>query len=89
MSKLVPVNDHVIIKPDEMGNETEGGIILPDAAKKRPETGRVLAVGARVKEKIAAGDRVLYDIEAGIDVETDGVKCLLMPERYVYGILGA
>ena len=88
MNTLTPANDFVLVRPDETSNETEGGIFLPDAAKKRPETGRVVAIGPKVKESISVGDRIVYDLYAGVDVESDGVAFLLMPIKEVYAVLG-
>ena len=87
MSMLKPVGEMVLVMPDETRDVTAGGILLPDAAKKVPETGVVLGVGDKVELPIAAGDRVLYDIYAGVDVESDGAKCLIMPVKEVYAVI--
>jgi len=43
--KFRPLGDRVLIKRVEDENKTEGGIIIPDAAKEKTQTGMVVAVG--------------------------------------------
>jgi len=43
MSKLIPLEDHVIVKPIEE-TTTESGIVLPETAKDKPQKGEVIAV---------------------------------------------
>ena len=45
--KFKPLQDRVIIKRLEEEEKTKGGIIIPDAAKEKPQEGRVVAVGQR------------------------------------------
>ncbi len=41
----VPINDWILVTPHVTAGETEGGILLPDSAKKRINKGNVEAVG--------------------------------------------
>jgi co-chaperonin GroES (HSP10) len=41
----VPLNDWVLITPDRTPDVSEGGIIMPDTAKKMMNRGNVMAVG--------------------------------------------
>ena len=42
---IIPLDDKVVILPQEEGEQTYGNIIIPDAGQERPEIGKVLAVG--------------------------------------------
>ena len=42
---ILPLNDKVVILPQEEGEQMYGNIIVPDAGKEKPEVGKVLAVG--------------------------------------------
>ena len=42
---LKPLGDRLVIRRFEASEKTTGGIILPDAAKNKPQKGKVLAVG--------------------------------------------
>ena len=43
--KLRPLDDRVVVKPQEAEETTAGGIVLPDSAKEKPQRGEVVAVG--------------------------------------------
>ena len=42
---LRPLDDRVVVEPHEAEDVTAGGIVLPDAAKEKPQRGKVVAVG--------------------------------------------
>ena len=59
--KVKPLQDRVVIKRLEEEGKTKGGIIIPDAAKEKPQEGRVSAVGSgRMTEK---GQRVPPEVK--------------------------
>lgn len=43
--KFRPLGDRVLIQLVEREEKTTSGIIIPDAAKEKPQTGKVIAVG--------------------------------------------
>ena len=43
--KLRPLEDRVLVKQLDAEDKTAGGIILPDAAKEKPQIGKVIAAG--------------------------------------------
>ena len=46
MSKqLLPLNDRVLIRPVDEGEQMYGNIVIPDMGKEKPEMGEVVAVG--------------------------------------------
>lgn len=95
--KIVPLNDQVVIRPAEAEQQTAGGIVLPDAARKKPQEGKVLAVGdgrrvdggeARAPLQVREGDRVLFSRWGGTAVEVNGEELLILSEEEVLAILG-
>ncbi len=42
---IKPLQDWVVVVPDEAREQSLGGIIIPDTAKEHPEQGKVVAVG--------------------------------------------
>ena len=42
---IIPLNDKIVILPQEEGEQMYGNIIVPDAGQEKPEIGTVLAVG--------------------------------------------
>ena len=86
--KVRPLDDRVVVEPLEAEDKSAGGILLPDAAKQKPQRGRVLAVGpGKLSDKgersavsVAKGDEVIYGRYSGNDVEVDGREVKIMRE---------
>ncbi|PNX99271.1 10 kDa chaperonin [Trifolium pratense] len=73
-TKVVPQADRVLIRLEELSQQTAGGILLPKSAVKfeRYLVGEVLNVGAEA-ENVKAGAKVLFnDVNAyEVDLGTD------------------
>jgi len=61
--KLRPLGDRVLVKCLEGQEKTAGGIIIPDNAKEKAQTGSVIAVGPGRKD--ANGNSIPLDIKEG------------------------
>ena len=93
--KLVPLGETVVIKRLEAEEKTPGGIVLPDAAREKPQQGRVLSVGdgrllrsgARANHQVSEGDRVLFPRYAGVEVVVDGQQLLVMNENEILAVV--
>ncbi len=85
---LKPLDDRVVIRPVDAEETTAGGIVLPDAAKEKPQRGKVLAVGPgrlldsgeRVAISVVIGDEVLFSKYGGTDIEVDGTEVKILRE---------
>jgi chaperonin GroES len=42
---LKPLEDRIVVKPNEAEERTASGLVIPDTAKEKPQQGKVLAVG--------------------------------------------
>lgn len=93
--RVVPLGDHVVIKPLEAAEATAGGIYLPDSSREKPRQGRVLSVGdgrrlksgKRVSPQVQEGDRVLFSPYAGNEVEVNGDIVRILSEQEVLAVL--
>jgi chaperonin GroES len=93
--KLKPLEDRIVVKPQEAEAVTAGGIVLPETAKEKPLMGKVVAIGdgklldsgKRGKMSVKKGDVVLYGKYGGSEVEIDGVEYKILREDEVLGII--
>ncbi len=91
---LRPLGDHVLVKPLSKEEKTQGGIILPDTAKEKPQAGEVIAVGpgrllengTRIQPEVKAGDKVIYARYGGTEIKLDSVEYLIMRENDILAI---
>lgn len=80
-----PLGDRVVIKNVETEETTKSGIVLPGAAKEKPQMAEVLAVGPggmvdgkEVTMHVKVGDKVIYSKYAGTEVKLDGKEMIIV-----------
>ena len=86
-----PLSDRVLVLPNPAEEKTAGGLFIPDTAKEKPHTGKVVAAGpgtAEVKMEVAVGDTVLYGKYAGTEIHIDGEDYLIMKQSDIMAVLG-
>lgn len=93
---LKPLEDRIVVRPDEAETQTASGLVIPDTAKEKPQQGEVLAVGPGRRSDtsgelipvgIDAGDTVLYSKYGGTEVAVDGEDLLVLNSRDVLAIV--
>ena len=93
--KLKPLDDRVVVKPQEAEEKTAGGIVLPDTAKEKPLMGKVVAVGTgklldngkRAQMSVKKGNTVLYGKYVGSDIEIDDQEYKILHESEILGVV--
>ncbi|MEO1133813.1 MAG: co-chaperone GroES [Cyanobacteria bacterium J06639_1] len=97
VSTLKPLGDRVLVKVAAKEEKTAGGILLPDAAREKPQVGEVAAVGPGKRNEagellaldVTAGDKVLYSKYAGTEVKLgDDETYMLLTERDILAVVG-
>lgn len=86
---IKPLADRVLVLPAQ-AEEKVGGIIIPDTAKEKPQSGKVVAVGNGTKDEemiLKVGDEVLYGKYAGTELENEGEKYLMMRQSDVLAVV--
>jgi chaperonin GroES len=77
--KVKPLADRVMVKLEKNEAKTAGGIIIPDTAQEKTQSGVVVAVGDDTEViKVKAGQKVMYDKYAGTQVKIDGEDHLIL-----------
>ncbi|MEN6364153.1 MAG: co-chaperone GroES [Rectinema sp.] len=83
-----PLGDRVLIKIKESETKTAGGIIIPQTAQEKTQTGIVVAVGTDTEViKVKEGDEVMYDKYAGTQIKIAGIEHLIVKMQDVLAIL--
>jgi len=88
--KITPLRDRVLVQVEKAETKSSGGIIIPDTAQEKTQTGKVLAVGPGTeKEKItvSVGQKVMYDKYAGTQVKIDGEECLILKAADIIALI--
>lgn len=93
--KIKPLGDRVLVEPIKEDDAVKGGIIIPDSAKEKPTTGKVVAVGTgklddagkKIAFNVKAGDKVLMPKYGGTEVKLDGKEFQLIREEDILGII--
>jgi len=93
--KFRPLHDRVVVRRIEEDTKTAGGIIIPDTAAEKPQTGTVIAVGPGARDDngklieidLKKGDNILFGKWSGTEVKIDGEELLIMKESDIMGVL--
>jgi chaperonin GroES len=93
--QIRPIHDRVIVQRLEEERKTASGIVIPDTAAEKPDTGEVLAVGSgKVTSEgkvlplsVKKGDKVLFGKYSGQTVKVEGKELLVMREEDIMGVI--
>lgn len=93
---LKPLDDRIVVKPNEAETQTASGLVIPDTAKEKPQQGKVLAVGPGKRAEstgeliptgIEVGQTVLYSKYGGTEVTVNGEEVLVLNARDVLAVV--
>lgn len=92
INKIRPLYDRILVKREEHEETTASGIIIPDTAQERTQTGKVIAVGqGRITQDgslrpltVKAGDVVFFGKFSGTEADKEH---LILREDEVLGIV--
>jgi chaperonin GroES len=90
-----PLQDRVVVRRINAEERTAGGIIIPDAAKEKPQEGEIVAAGPGSRNEngelvaleVKPGERVLFGKWSGTEVKIDGQELLIMKESDILGVI--
>ena len=93
--KIKPLDDRLVVLPDDPEEITSGGIVLPDSAREKPQRGKVIATGPgklldsgeRGRMSVKKGDIVFYGKYSGTEVEVNSEKYVMVRENDVLAIV--
>lgn len=93
--KIRPLADKVLVQRLEAETKTAGGIVLPDAAKEKPQRGKIISVGegkllddgTRQKVQVKKGETVLFTSYAGTEIKIESKEYLIMDESDIMAVI--
>jgi len=93
---LKPLDDRIVVKPDDAEATTASGLVIPDTAKEKPQQGQVVAVGTGRRSEsgdlipmdVSDGDTVVYSKYGGTEITIEGDDLLILSARDVLAIVG-
>ena len=93
--KIRPLYDRIVVTRLEEKEQMQGGIIIPDTAKEKPQKGEIVAVGSGKitddgkvqKMEVKVGDIVLFEKYSGSKINIDETEYLILREDDILGIV--
>jgi chaperonin GroES len=88
--QIKPFEDRVLVEAEEIEeSRTKSGIIIPDTAKEKPRTGKVIEVGTdeELAGKIKVGDRIVFAKFTGDEVEFESKKYLVVSRSDILAVI--
>ena len=92
---LRPLDDRVLLRADDAEDKTKSGIYLPESAKEKPMTGKVIAVGpgklnddgSRATLSVKKGDTVVYGKYSGTEIDVDDDQFVIVRDSDLLGVV--
>ena len=92
--KLVPLFDKVVLKQLVAEETTKSGLVLPGAAKEKPQQAEVIAVGPggvvdgkEVVMNVKVGDRVITSKYSGTEIKLDGEEYTIVRQSDILAVV--
>lgn len=95
IENLKPLQDYVLIEPLEQETTLPSGLVIPDSAKEKPQSGKILAVGVgkslnngETKQLlVSVGDKVMYKKWGGTEIKIENKNLLLLREEDLIAVI--
>ncbi len=85
--KLRPIGKRALVKPVEQEEKTTSGIVLPQTAKGKPQTAKVIRIGDLENGKVSEGDLVVFAKYSGTEITLDDEDYLILDSDDLLGIV--
>src|SRR4051794_23117964 len=96
LMNLQPLEDRIVVRPNESEETTASGLVIPDTAKEKPQQGEVLAAGPGRRSEhtgdllpvdVKVGDTVVYSKYGGTEITIEGEDLLILNARDVLAVV--
>ncbi len=92
---ITPLGNRLVAERIVEEEQVSGGIIIPDSAKEKGQTAKIIAAGPGAKQDdgsvvpldVKAGDTVMIGKYAGNEINVDGTDYLILTEDEILGVV--
>lgn len=92
---IQPLGNRLVAERIEQAEQYSGGIIIPDSAKEKGQTAKIVAAGPGSKKDdgtavpldVKAGDTVMIGKFAGNEITVDGKDYVILTEDDILGVI--
>ncbi len=93
--KFKPLGERALVQIFEREEKTVSGIVLPDTAKDKPQTAKVVEVGEgkldndgkRVPVEATQGDVIVFAKYSGTEISLDGEDYMILDADDILGVV--
>lgn len=93
---IKPLGNRVVAERIEQEEQVSGGIIIPDSAKEKGQTAKIIAAGPGSKKDdgtlvpldVKVGDTVMIGKYSGNDITVNGEDYVILTEDDILGVIG-
>lgn len=88
MTKIIPLGEKVLVAPiSKEEAKSASGIIMPDTIEKeKPEKGKIVEVGNKVKD-LKKGDQIVFSKYGYDEIEVDGKEYYIIEEEKILAVI--
>ena len=93
--KFKPLGARALVQMIEREETTASGIVLPDTAKEKPQTAKVVAVGSGKTDKdgqnvaveVSEGDVIVFAKYSGTEIKLEGEDYMILDADDILGVV--
>jgi len=86
--KFKPLGERALVRIFEREEKTVSGIVLPDTAKEKPQTAKVVEVGEFENGvKLNQGDTIVFAKYSGTEINLDGEDYMMLDADDILGVV--
>jgi len=86
--KFKPLGERALVQIFEREEKTVSGIVLPDTAKEKPQTAKVVEVGEFENGvKVNQGDIIVFAKYSGTEISLDGEDYMILDADDILGVV--
>jgi chaperonin GroES len=82
-----PIGKRALVKPVEQEEKTASGIVLPQTAKEKPQTARIIAIGDSENGGVSEGDLVVFARYSGAKINLNDEDYLILDSDDLLGVV--